>query len=143
MPGAVLGTLSAFGYAANVFVIRRLTERIGPARTISWHSLIAGVLLLPFVDRHALASAGAGRVALLIAGSVVLGALAGWLFLRGLQVIGSTRAAMLAFMEPLVAVVVGWLAWKERLGWSVLAGGALILGAGAWIALAPRQRIAR
>ena len=115
--GALLGLLSAGGYAANVFTLRRLQQRIGAARTMSWHSLIAVVVFVPFADYSALQRVGVARLALVVAGSLLLGVAGGWLFLRGLGVVGSTRAAVIAFLEPLVAVVVGWLAWDERIGW--------------------------
>lgn len=137
--GAGLGLASAFAYAGNVFVLRRLTGRIGAVRTVSWHSLLAFVLLAPFADLSAIAGAAWGSVAWLVAGAIVLGALSGLLFLRGLSVIGSTRTTMLAFMEPLVAVIVGWIAWHERLAPPAFLGGALILGASAFVSLAPRR----
>ncbi len=139
--GAALGTLSAFGYAANLFVVRRLSGRIGSARAMCWHSLIAAAVLAPFADRGAIAGVSAGHLAWLVAGVAFFSAGSGWLFLRGLRVIGSTRTAVLAFMEPLVAVLVGWLAWSEPLGPPAIAGGLMILGAGAWISLAPRTRV--
>ena len=45
--GAVFGFTSAVFYAANVFVVRRLAERIGTLRAISYHSLIGAVITLP------------------------------------------------------------------------------------------------
>lgn len=131
--GAALGTTSAFAYAANVFTVRRLVPLIGASRVISYHSFVAAVLVAPFAigagvvpDARALAWAGGG--------AVVLGALAGVVFVRGLAVIGSSRAAMLAYAEPLVAVVVGALAWDEPLGQLAVAGVILIIGSGVYVA---------
>jgi drug/metabolite transporter (DMT)-like permease len=56
------------------------------------------------------------------------------LFVRALTVIGSARAAVLALLEPLVACVVGAVAFGERLGALGLAGGGLVLVAAAWVA---------
>jgi len=64
----------------------------------------------------------------------VLGALAGVAFVRGLAVIGSSRAAMLTYLEPVVAVACGALAWHEPLGRLTVVGVALIVGSGAWVA---------
>ena len=48
LAGAALGTISAFCYAGNVFVVRRLAARVGSARQVAYHSAIAAVVLLPF-----------------------------------------------------------------------------------------------
>ncbi|MCB9620246.1 MAG: EamA family transporter [Sandaracinus sp.] len=54
-------------------------------------------------------------------------------FLRALTLVGSARASILAFVEPLVACVVGWLAFGESLSWTVLVGAALVIAAGVMV----------
>lgn len=134
--GALLGATSAVAYAANVFVVRRLAPRLGAARTLCYHAFVAAALLSP------LAVARAGEVelddlALLAAGTLVLGTFAGISFIWGLARIGSARAAVLTFAEPLVAVIVGWIAFDEYLSGVAALGGALVLGAGVVVARAP------
>jgi drug/metabolite transporter (DMT)-like permease len=138
LAGGLLGSVSALAYGANVFVVGRLAARVGPARAIAWHAVLAAVLLVPFADLGALRATG-GRAVFLVVGALVPGAFAGWLFVRGLGRIGSTRAAVLAYLEPLVAVVIGWTVWHERLAPISIVGGALVLGAGAWVT---RARVA-
>jgi probable blue pigment (indigoidine) exporter len=58
-------------------------------------------------------------------------------YVRGLVRIGAARAAVLTFAEPLVAVIVGWVAFGEALSVWAAAGGALVLGAGVAVARAP------
>lgn len=131
--GATLGLISACGYAANVFVVGRLTRRIGPARCIAYHALASGLLLLPMGagDLHLVT---ATQLSQLVAASLVLGTLAGVMYVHGLALVGSARAAVLAFLEPLVAVICGWLAFGEALGPIAGVGGAMVLGAGVWVA---------
>lgn len=133
--GAALGGISAVAYAGNVFVVRRLVPRIGAGRTIAYHSLAAAALLAP-LGLGAAAQIEARDVAVMAGASLVLGAVAGISFASGLRVIGSARAAVLTFCEPLVAVVVGWVAFGETLsGWAIVGGG-LVLGAGVAVATA-------
>jgi drug/metabolite transporter (DMT)-like permease len=132
--GGGLGLASAVAYAGNVFFVRRLTAEIGAVRAMSFHSVGGFVLLLPF-GIGGLGAASVDDLALLGAGSLVLGAAAGVAFLHGLARIGATRAAMLAFCEPLVAVVVGWAAWGERIGTVAAIGAVLVVGAGLAITL--------
>lgn len=130
--GGALGLVSAFAYAGNVFVVRRLTARIGPSRAIAYHALIAAALLLPLGagELHLLSARDVGVLA---AAALVLGSIAGVSFVAGLHRIGSARAAVLAFFEPLVAVICGWAAFGEALGPIAGVGGALVLGAGVWV----------
>ena len=131
--GAALGLASAVCYAGNVFVVRRLATEIGATRAMAYHSIGAGLLLLPF----GLAGMGAielDDLALLGGGTIVLGALAGIAYLRGLSGIGATRAALLTFCEPLVAVVIGTLVWGEPLRAPALLGAMMVIGAGVAVA---------
>jgi drug/metabolite transporter (DMT)-like permease len=135
--GAALGLLSAVCYAGNVFSARRLVERIGAPRAMSYHALLAAAALAP------LAAGGIDRVtgedlALLGAGATTIGAASGVAFLVGLSRIGAARAAVLTFAEPLVAVAVGALVWEEPLHPLAALGGAMVLGAGIHVARQPR-----
>jgi drug/metabolite transporter (DMT)-like permease len=129
LAGALLGAVSAVAYAGNVFVVRRLVPRIGAERAVSYHALAGALLIAPLGLAHVDAITGAdlGRLAI---GSLVLGSVAGAMFVRGLARIGSSRAAVLTFAEPTVAVLVGWLYWREPLAPTAIAGAALIVAAG-------------
>jgi len=131
--GAALGTASAVAYAGNVFVSRRLADRIGPARVISYHSALAAVVTLPFAV-SGLATVSWANVGVLAAGATLPGAFAGVLFVAGLQRIGAARAGVLAFAEPVVAVCVGAFVWGEPLRPLSALGGALVLAAGIHVA---------
>jgi drug/metabolite transporter (DMT)-like permease len=131
--GAALGTISAFCYAGNVFVVRRLAARVGAARQVAYHSAIAAVVLLPF-GVSGLATVSRGGLALVALGSVTIGALAGIAFVEGLQRTGSARAAILTYAEPLVAVAVGALVWGEPMHPLAAVGGTLVLAAGIHVA---------
>lgn len=131
--GALLGAISAVCYAGNVFTVRRLAARIGAARALSYHSWLAGVALLPLMIGHmdGLNAASLGR---LVAGGATIGAASGVVFAIGLVRIGSARAAVLTFLEPIVAVVVGAVVWDEPLHPIAMLGGAMVLGAGIEVA---------
>ncbi|MGE0871717.1 MAG: DMT family transporter [Kofleriaceae bacterium] len=131
--GAALGVASAFCYAGNLFTVRRLVTRIGAVRAMSYHSLIAAAVLAPLLIGQA-PTVSASGVGLLAAGAMTIGAGSGVVFAIGLSRIGSARAAVLTFAEPLVAVAVGALVWEEPLHLAAALGGALVLGAGIYVA---------
>lgn len=136
--GATLGSISAVAYAGNVFVVGRLSRRIGPARAISYHALIAGAVLLPF-GASQLDVVTLEQLGILAAASFVLGTIAGIMYVSGLAVVGSARAGVLAYLEPLVAVICGWVFLGEALGPAGFAGCALVLAGGVWVARAPHH----
>ncbi|MBA3459998.1 MAG: EamA family transporter [Deltaproteobacteria bacterium] len=132
VPGALLGVASAVCYAGNTFTVRRLGERIGAPRAMAYHSLIAAAVLAPLLIGHS--EIEASDVALLAAGAITIGAGSGVVYIVGLTRIGAARAAVLTFAEPLVAVLVGALVWEEGLHPLAAVGGALVLGAGIYVA---------
>lgn len=135
--GAALGVTSAVCYAGNVFTVRRLATRIGAPRAMAYHSLIIAAVALPLVWVLGVRQMGAitGRdLLLLVAGASTIGAASGIVFAIGLTKIGSARAAVLTFAEPLVAVAVGALVWDEPLHPLAALGGAMVLAAGIYVA---------
>jgi drug/metabolite transporter (DMT)-like permease len=139
LAGAVLGAISAVCYAGNVFVARRLVPRIGPDRAVSYHALLGAALLAPYALPHE-AEVGSAALLRIAIGSLVLGSIAGTMFLRGLARVGSSRAAVLTFAEPMVAVAVGWIAWGEALGPTAAVGAALVVTAGVGVSRAQAAR---
>lgn len=131
--GAALGVASAFCYMGNVFIVRRLAERVGPARAMSYHSGLAALVMLPFAV-SGFATVSWFDLGLVSAGAATIGAMSGVVFIVGLGRIGSARAAVLTFAEPLVAVAVGVLVWDEPLRPLAIAGGAFVLVAGIHVA---------
>jgi len=133
LTGAALGLASAVFYAGNVFAVRRLATRIGAGRAMAYHSLAAGALVAP-LGIPWYRDATAHGLALLVAGGILVGAGAGLVFVVGLGRIGSARAAVLTFAEPLVAVAVGALVWGQALHPLAAIGGAFVLAAGVHVA---------
>ena len=127
--GAALGVASAVCYAGNVFTVRRLAARIGVTRSITYHALPTAVVMAPLVAGY-LDQLTPAKLGLLAAGATTIGALSGAVFAIGLLRIGSARAAVLTFIEPIVAVAIGAVVWDEPLHPIALLGGVLVLGAG-------------
>lgn len=132
--GAGLGLASAVGYAVSVFAARRLGGSVGPGTTLSFHAFLSALLLLPLAGAE-LSTIELVDVGWLLLAILLPGVTAGFLFVRALTVIGSARAAVLALIEPLVACVVGFSFFGEELGALGAVGGAMVLGAAAYVAL--------
>lgn len=133
VPGALLGLGSAICYAGNVFTTRRIAARIGAARAMAYHALLAAAALAPLLAGH-LGEITPHALGLLVGGAATIGAASGIVFAVGLTRIGSARTAVLTFLEPIVAVAVGAIVWDEPLHPIAMLGGVLVLGAGIQVA---------
>lgn len=139
--GALFGATSAVAYATNVFVVGRLAPSLGTARMLGLNGVLGALLLAPFALLAPPSHPTLAALGLIALGGALPGTLAGWLFTRGLQLIGTARASVLAYIEPVVAVIVGALAFGEPITAWALLGGALILGGGLLVTL-PREATA-
>jgi drug/metabolite transporter (DMT)-like permease len=110
--GAALGLTSALFFAASLLTLKRVGRHFGPAEVLAWHMPTALVTLAFFLPSHPLAIAKEAYGWLFV-GALGPGALAGILFFRGLARVEASRASVLMLLEPLTAVLVGVLVWKE------------------------------
>ena len=121
---AALGAASALFYGLNTLVTKRALDDC---------VLSAGMLALFARSAPPITSFLWSP----IAGALLLGACGAAVFYAGLRQIPASRAAILTYLEPLVASVVGYFFFAEPLGPAGIAGGVLIIAAGAAVALAP------
>lgn len=128
-----LGSASAVFYAANVLLSKRLGRHFSDGEMMSYHSLVSGALLLPLV--------GVPSAAILYlwptVGGLVSALGAGLLYYGGLRRLPAEQAGVLTYLEPVAAMLVGWLALGEPPSWAALVGGALILVGGMLVVTAP------
>lgn len=130
VPAAAIltGLLSGFGYALYSIFSRYALQRGYHSLTITFYTfLIATLGVLPFLNWKGLADAftASPRVLLLsIAMGIVTAALPYSLYTFGLTAVESSRASIMASVEPVIATLAGVLAFQEPL---TLSGGIGIL----------------
>ena len=129
----LLGQIATFAAAVSIGaanIIGRRISMIGPMVIVTASQLAAVACLVPLsliVDQPwTLEPSGTALGCLVIIG-LFGSALPGFLFYRLLVRVGATRASLVAYVAPIVAVVIGALALDERLPWSALLGLVLIL----------------
>jgi drug/metabolite transporter, DME family len=124
-PGAVgWGLLSGVTYALYYLVGRRLFSHNASARVLSWALSIGAVAMLPFVSFAAIGPAAWGAIAFL---AVVCTYAAYLAYAEGVKRLPSARAATMATLEPVIAVVAASLVWGERLSPLGRAGAATVI----------------
>ena len=132
--GAVLVLVATLGYAAAPLIVSRYLTDLEPLGPVAASLILAAIVLLPAAllwPPHVLPTAGAfGAIAVLGVVCTVLGLV---IFFQLIAEAGPSRASIITYVNPVVAVVVGVLALNEHVGLMSLAGLLLIL-AGSWLA---------
>ena len=135
--GALFGAGSAFFYASNVLVNKRLVGEFSGSEMMFFHGLAATPILVVMVPGGAWSSLDPRALGFLLLGALGPGALGGLLFVWGVRRIRASHAATLALLEPFVAVIVAAVLMKQGLSLAAIVGGALILGGAARVVSAP------
>lgn len=128
--GIAFGLDAAVLYATVILLNKFIKGVTGIHRTFL-QFLAAIVVLIPYVLFTGGVHLGnldvTGWICLLIVGLVHTG-ITYCLYFTSLKELSGQEAAILSYMDPLVAVVIGVLVLKEPLSWQQLVGGVLILG---------------
>ena len=132
--GIAFGLGAAVLYATVVLLNKFIKGVTGIHRTFL-QFLAAIAVLIPYVlctgGMHLGSLNGIGWICLLIVGLVHTG-VTYCLYFSSLKELPGQEAAILSYVDPLVAVVIGVLLLKEPLNWQQLVGGLMILGFTLW-----------
>ncbi|MCF2531672.1 DMT family transporter [Yinghuangia soli] len=135
--GAGMVLLATFGYACATLIVKRHLSDVPPLGLVASTMSITTVVLLPLAVATAPdAMPSAEATGSLLALGLVCTALAFLAFYQLIADAGAGRAALITYINPVVAVALGVLVLDEKLSASIAAGTALIL-AGSWMATRP------
>jgi len=137
--GAALVLGATLCYATAPLIVSRYLTDLDPLGPVAASLILATIALLPAAIAgwpHALPS-GSALIAIAVLGVVctVLGLV---IFFQLIGEAGASRASIITYVNPVVAVVVGVLALHEHVGVMSLVGLLLILG-GSWLSVDSRR----
>lgn len=137
--GILFGLGAAVFYAA-VILLNKFIKNVGGIHRTFLQFLASLVVLIPYVFAtggvHPDAMDGRGLVCLLIVGLVHTG-VTYCLYFSSLKELPGQKAAILSYIDPLVAVLVSLLLLHETITLWQIIGGILILGFTLWNEVAP------
>lgn len=136
--GIVLLVVAAFAYATAVVVQKPVLARASPLQ-VTWLGCVAAtVVCLPFAPTLVgeLGDAGPTQMAWIVYLGLAPTALGFATWAYALRHMNAGRLASLAYLIPVVAILLGWALLGETPPWLAAVGGALCL---AGVALARRQ----
>ncbi|MBR4226233.1 MAG: EamA family transporter [Candidatus Methanomethylophilaceae archaeon] len=126
--GIAVGVGSGFGYALYSIFGKVALRRYHPFTITFYTFFVAALCLLPFSDMPSIASAaGSGSAPMMLALGILVTLVPYFLYTYGLNRMDAGKAAVLAFVEPMVATVVGFALFGETVGPAEAVGIALIL----------------
>lgn len=135
--GAGMVLLATFGYACATLIVKRHLSDVPPLGLVASTMSITTVVLLPL----AIATAPTALPSVKVTGSLltlglVCTAIAFLAFYQLIAEAGAGRAALITYVNPVVAIVLGVLVLDEKVSASIAVGTLLIL-AGSWLATRP------
>ncbi len=126
--GVAVGVGSGFGYALYSIFGKVALKKYHPFTITFYTFLIAAIFLIPFSDVPEIVSvAASGSAVMMLLLGVLITLVPYFLYTYGLNRMDAGKAAVIAFIEPMVATVVGFALFGEELGIPELVGIALIL----------------
>lgn len=131
--GTAAVLLAAIGYAVGPMVIKHRLATFDPRASMGVSLAIAAVLLLPTVALDPpRSSPTAGAIGAVVALGLVCTAAAFVIYTVLIQEAGTSRATVITYINPIVAVALGVTLLGERPGAGAVAGLLLIL-VGSWL----------
>jgi RarD protein len=130
--GIFYALIAAISYAFLLIILKKLREDM-PALTVTFYqTAVNAAVLLPFCAFRDFPVSTGGWVSLIILGTVHT-AFGGLVFIYAVKKVKAQHVGIIAYLEPLSAVVFGAIFLGENPGWQDLVGGLLIIAAGAMV----------
>jgi drug/metabolite transporter (DMT)-like permease len=129
------GVGAAITYAAAVIMAKQLTVRLPVPAIQFWNYCVAAMLTAPFLLLAGRVLPRADEVGFVLLLGVLFTAGYGVGFVWLLRKVTTQAISTLGYLEPVAAALLAWPILGQELGWAVLTGGALIIGAGLLVIL--------
>jgi drug/metabolite transporter (DMT)-like permease len=131
--GAAAVLVATVGYAIGPLIVKHRLSQTDPLGPVTAALAIASVMLLPFgVADLPSGTPSFDAVASIVVLGLVCSALAFMVFFRLIAEVGASRAAVITYINPIVALALGVAILGEDVGPGAVAGLLLIL-AGSWL----------
>lgn len=125
--GIIAGLLSGLAYAVLVIIMRVMSQSFHPLVMTFSQNFIVSLILLPFagISENYIPVIWAFAVM-----GIVHSTIAPVLYFRGLREVTANRAAILGYLEPVCAIILGVLFLSEPVSYKIILGGSMILFSG-------------
>ena len=125
--GIIAGLVSGIAYGILIIILRFFAQKFNPIVITFFQSASIALILLPFVEIPANFTSALWAFVLM---GVVHSTIAPLLYFRGLREVTANRSAILGYLEPVCAIILGILFLSEAVTYKIVIGGILILFSG-------------
>lgn len=125
--GIIAGLFSGIAYAFIVITFRVFSQSYHPLTLTFSQNIIIAFILLPFSGIKE--GVVQGLWAVIIMG-IVHSTIAPVLYFRGIKTVSANRAAILGYLEPVFAILLGFIFLDEVISIKTLIGGSMIILSG-------------
>lgn len=125
--GIIAGLISGIAYAFIVITFRIFSQNYHPLVLTFSQNIVIALLLLPFFSLNESVSHGLWAVAIM---GVVHSTIAPILYFKGMKAVTANRAAILGYLEPVCAILLGFIFFNEVIGLRTFIGGSMIFFSG-------------
>lgn len=139
--GIAVGVLSALFYGTNIVLLKRIMSSCPPLG-VAFSTFVCDLIVTtPLILLDTGQIAAASQYSWLFLVKVALTAVIPFvIYTNCLKVLEAQRVSILGYIEPLAAMGMAAVLLGEMPGWQTFVGGAMILGAGAWIIVDDARR---
>ncbi len=135
--GLVLGLGAGLTYALYTVFSKIMLKRYSVWTALAYALVFGTLFLLPLQKPSAFAPFVQNPIAWILLLGLAVGPTLGSLafYSSGLLRVPASNASMVAMLEPVVASLLSFLVFGERLGGGQILGGAMVIGAALWLTL--------
>ncbi|MCE5195490.1 MAG: DMT family transporter [Nitrospiraceae bacterium] len=123
--GIIAGLVSGFMYAMLIIILRAKSTNFHPLALAFLSNLVIVLLLSPFIREFPIKA-----LWIFITMGIVHSTIAPVLYFKGLQTVSANKAAVLGYMEPVMAIILSAIFLSENPGANTIIGGLLIILSG-------------
>jgi len=127
MGGILSGLLSGFAYAVLIIIFRIFAQNYHPIVLTFFQNVTIGIILLPFVGIRENVNYPVWAFGVM---GIVHSTIAPILYFKGMSKVTANRAAILGYLEPVCAIMLGVIFLGEGVNYKTVGGGLLILCSG-------------
>lgn len=125
--GIISGLVSGIAYAFIIITFRLFSQNYHPLILTFSQNIIIALILLPFSGLDKGINQGLWAVVVM---GIVHSTIAPLLYFRGMRTVTANNAAILGYLEPVCAILLGFIFLDEIIGFRTILGGSMILSAG-------------
>src|SRR5919202_2344732 len=128
--GIACGLGAGITYAVLVIGTKQLSAQLPVVTVQLWSMVGASAVLAPVALTAARSTPRGGEIGYVLLLGLGFTAVSSYVYIWLLRRVTAQAAGLLAYLEPVSAALLAWAVLGQRLGWAVVVGGVLVIGAG-------------